>query len=70
MIKKIICKLKLTLIRILCAAVFFLLISPVGLMGRLLGRDRLVLKKPNLDSYWIKRKPLGVDSDSFFKQLY
>jgi hypothetical protein len=39
--------------RIIIAAIYFLIFTPMGLIGRLIGRDKLQLKKPNKDSYWL-----------------
>ena len=41
---------------IVMAAIFFLVVSPIGLIMRLLGKDLLKLKKnKNIKSYWISR---------------
>jgi hypothetical protein len=37
------------------AAMFFLVFTPIGFFRRLLGADALLLKKPNVDSYWQTR---------------
>jgi hypothetical protein len=43
--------------RILLTIFFFLIVTPMGLLLRLLGKDLLRLKKtPGLDSYWQKAK--------------
>lgn len=47
---------------IVLGAIFFLLITPVGVIARLLGRDELKLKRPKATSYW--RSPIGSNSDS------
>ena len=49
--------------------IFFLLISPVALIGRLFGRDELRLKKANSNSYWIDRVPPGPAGDTFKNQF-
>jgi hypothetical protein len=38
--------------RVIAALIFFLVVTPLGMLGRLLGRDRLQLKKPEGESYW------------------
>ena len=38
--------------RIIVAAIFFLVVTPLGLLSRLVGRNRLQLKKPDNTSYW------------------
>jgi len=35
--------------------VFFLVVTPTGLIMRLLGKDLLNLKKNNKNSYWIEK---------------
>lgn len=45
--------------------IFFLLLSPVGLVTRLFGRDELRLKKRVVSSYWIEREPRGPGPESF-----
>lgn len=53
---------------VLCI-IFFFLITPVAVLGRLFGRDVLKLKRPPLKSYWVERSPPGPDSDSFKRQF-
>lgn len=47
---------------------FFLLITPVAILGRMFGRDPLRLKRRNIESYWIERSPVGPSPDSFKNQ--
>lgn len=50
-------------------AIFFLLITPVAFVGRLLGRDELRMRRsPRETSYWIEREPKGPAADSFKNQ--
>ena len=35
--------------------IFFLVVTPIGIIMRLLGKDILNLKKNNQNSYWIKK---------------
>ena len=35
--------------------IFFLIITPIGVLMRLLGKDLLRLKKSNNNSYWLKK---------------
>ena len=49
--------------------IFFVLISPVALIGRIAGRDPLRLKTRADTSYWIKREPPGPAPDSFKNQF-
>ena len=53
---------------IVLGIIFFLLITPVSLVGRALGRDELKLKKRDTSSYWVDRSPPGPPSDSFRNQ--
>ena len=50
-------------------AIFFLVITPVALIGRLLRRDELRIKRTNASSYWIDRAPPGPGGDSFKNQF-
>ena len=44
---------------------FFLMITPIGLIMRLAGKDPLRLKGDrNAPSYWVERKPPGPSPDS------
>ena len=36
--------------------IFFLVVTPIGLFMRLLGKDLINLKKHSLKSYWIEKK--------------
>ena len=49
--------------------IFLLLITPVGLITRLFGRDELHLKRQNVESYWVNRSPAGPAGDSFKNQF-
>ena len=49
---------------------FFLVVTPTGLLMRLLGKDPLRLRfDPAADSYWIKRDPPGPAADSLNNQF-
>lgn len=54
---------------IVLGAIFFLLLTPVGIIGRLLGRDELRLKKRPVSTWWIDRNPPGPPGDSFKNQF-
>lgn len=50
--------------------VFFVTVTPTGLIFRLLGKDPLRLKlEPDAESYWIKRDPPGPDGPSMSNQF-
>ena len=48
--------------RLLVALFYYLVITPMGLMMRVTGRDRLRLKKRDCKSYWVDKKPGGGKS--------
>ncbi len=49
---------------------FYLVITPIGLVIRLTGNDPLRLKlDPDAKSYWIPREPPGPTSDSMKNQF-
>ena len=55
---------------LILGVVFFLVISPMAVIRRLLGKDSLHLKsKSNLESYWIDRSPAGPKFGSMTKQF-
>ena len=55
---------------IILGALFYLIVTPTGLLIRLLGKDPLRLRlDPSADSYWIKRDPPGPSADSLNKQF-
>jgi hypothetical protein len=45
------------------AAVFFLVVTPIGILARMLGRDRLKLchPQPSATSFWEKSLPMRKD---------
>jgi hypothetical protein len=53
---------------IVLGIIFFGLITPVAMIGRLFGRDELRLKPRQQVSYWIKREPPGPPGESFTNQ--
>ena len=51
------------------AMVYYLLITPIGLVFRLIGRDPLYRKfDPDAESYWIRR-PEGLPAKRYFQQF-
>jgi len=54
---------------IVLGILFFIVITPVAFVMRLAGRDALLLKNRNVDSYWIDRKPPGPEPESFKEQF-
>jgi hypothetical protein len=52
------------------AVMFYLIITPIGLLMRLTGKDPLRLKFAKADaSYWIRREPPGPKPDSLTNQF-
>jgi hypothetical protein len=49
--------------------IFFGLLTPVGFITRLFGRDELRLKKAEASSHWVERKPAGPSPESFNNQF-
>lgn len=39
--------------RVIIAALYFLVFTPMRVLGNIFGRDKLQLKKPKGDSYWL-----------------
>jgi len=55
---------------IILGIVFFLVITPMAVVRRLLGKDSLHLKsKSDHESYWINRSPAGPKAGSMTKQF-
>ena len=43
---------------IIMGIIFFFVVTPTGIIMKLLGKDLIRLKKNNEDSYWIKKKDI------------
>ena len=55
---------------IILGVMFFLVITPVGVLMRLAGKDLLRMKfDSNCTSYWIRREPPGPDKTSLKRQF-
>lgn len=48
------------------AIIFFFLITPIGLLMRILNKDLINLKKKNKKSYWIEKKNNSTNMDKQF----
>jgi len=48
--------------RIILGLVFFVLVTPIGLVMRLFGKDPLRMRAKKSASYWIRRDPLDPQS--------
>jgi Saxitoxin biosynthesis operon protein SxtJ len=54
---------------IVLGILFFIVITPVAICMRLAGRDALKLRKQDVSSHWIDRKPPGPEPESFKEQF-
>lgn len=54
---------------IILAFIYFLVLTPYGIFGRILGRDQLRLKKVKCETYWVNRSIPGPDGETFHKQF-
>ncbi|MGE0769730.1 MAG: SxtJ family membrane protein [Hyphomicrobiaceae bacterium] len=54
---------------VILAILFFVVVTPFGLVMRVFRRDPLRLQKNASASYWITRTPPGPPPDSFDKQF-
>jgi hypothetical protein len=48
---------------------FFLLLTPIAITQRLLGRDALRLRRRDTASHWVERQPAGPAPESFKHQF-
>lgn len=55
---------------VILGIMFYVVITPMGLVMRLLGKDPLRLRwEPNAASYWIERTPPGPPPETFADQF-
>jgi len=54
---------------VVLGAIFFLLITPISLSMRLMGRDALKLRTRDVNTRWVDRNPAGPDPGSFKNQF-
>jgi len=54
---------------IVLGIMYFLLITPIAIVTRKLGRDVLLIKRRDVNSYWVERSPVGPSPDSFKNQF-
>jgi len=55
---------------VVLAAVYYLVLTPIGLVTRLFGYDSMKRKfEPGAGSYWIERPPAVVDPKRYFRQF-
>lgn len=55
--------------RVVLSAVFYIIITPIGIVTRLLGEDFLSLKNNKADSYWNSRNRLQELNQNYEKQF-
>ena len=55
--------------RVILSLVFYLIITPIGLLARLLGEDFLALKKTESDSHWNYRDSTKELNQDYEKQF-
>jgi len=63
-------KLRLVVSPVVLAMLFFGVITPVGFISRLFGRDTLRIRSRGLATYWTERRPCGRSPETFFKQQF
>lgn len=51
---------------IVLGILFFLLITPVGILARLVGRDELKIRQTPKDSYWAKKQTSEINFEETF----
>jgi len=54
---------------IVLGLIYFLLFTPVAIVGKLCGRDELSLKDSSSNSHWKNRVPSGPEPESFKNQF-
>ena len=55
--------------RIILSLVYFLIVTPLALIFKVIGKDPMCRKFDEQDSYWIKRKSQVFDRDSYRRQF-
>ena len=55
--------------RIILTLVYLLVMTPLALIFKLLGKDPMNRKLGGMDSYWIKRESRAFDRDSYRRQF-
>ena len=55
--------------RVILSLVFYLIITPIGLLTKLLGEDFLALKRGDSDSYWNYRDSVQELNQDYEKQF-
>ncbi|MBL7131942.1 MAG: hypothetical protein ISS45_11190 [Candidatus Omnitrophica bacterium] len=56
--------------RAILTVLFYLVVTPIGILARLVGKDFLDIKfDRNTDSYWLAREPAKFDKRSYENQF-
>jgi len=56
--------------RVIMTTLFYLVVTPIGLLTRLCGKDFLNIKsEKNVNSYWIPRKTIKADKKKYENQF-
>ena len=55
--------------RFILSLLFYLIVTPIGIITRLLGEDFLALKKVDSDSYWNNRNSIEELKQDYTKQF-
>lgn len=55
--------------RLLIASFFYFMITPMGLFMRLIGRDKLALRRRTCDTYWCDVPPPTTDRRRYERQF-
>jgi hypothetical protein len=57
--------------RVILSLLFFLLVTPIGLIGRLFGKDFMdkKFKEENKGSYWIKKEKIKIEKSDYERQF-
>jgi hypothetical protein len=53
---------------IITGSIYFLLITPIALLSKVMKRDVLMLNQSKTQSYWINRTPNDLDISAFKRQ--
>ena len=54
---------------VILGIIFFLLITPMSLILKIVGRDELNLKRERKETFWVLRESEEIDPQSFKKQF-
>ncbi len=56
--------------RLILLVLFYLIVTPIGIFVKLFDKDPLNIKfNKNIKSYWITKRNLGYNGDSYEKQF-